>query len=196
MSAAARRERILAAALDAFGSGGYGATSMGDVAGRAGVTRAVLYDHFASKKSLFLAVIEEQNTIFLGHVGASISGSGSQRDRMRETMSAVFSFAQQRPQTWSLLFGNASNGDGEIDDVVAQLHRRRAAAVGLLLASDFEDAGIDPDGRRAEIIVEMLISALRGAVEWRRVNPGAGDDDLIDAGTDLLWTGLGHLRGS
>jgi AcrR family transcriptional regulator len=193
MPAAARRERILAAALEAFGDGGYGATSMGDVAGRAGVTRAVLYDHFASKKSLFLAVIEEQNTIFLGHVGASISGSGTQRDRMRETMSAVFSFAQERPQTWSLLFGNASNGDGDVDDVVAELHRRRAAAVGLLLSSDFEDAGIAPDDRRAQIIVEMLISALRGAVEWRRVNPDAGNDDLIDAGTDLLWTGLGHL---
>jgi AcrR family transcriptional regulator len=193
MSAAARRERILAAALDAFGNGGYGATSMGDVAGRAGVTRAVLYDHFASKKSLFLAVIEEQNAIFLGEVGASISGSGAQRDRMRETMGAVFSFAQERPQTWSLLFGNASNGDGEVDDVVAQLHRRRAGAVGMLLASDLEDAGIDPAGRRAEVIVEMLISALRGAVEWQRANPEAGNDDLIDAGTDLLWTGLGHL---
>lgn len=193
MSAAARRERILAAALDAFGEGGYGATSMGDVAGRAGVTRAVLYDHFASKKALFLAVIEEQNTIFLGQVGASISGSGTTRDRMRQTMSAVFSFAQQRPQTWSLLFGNASNGDGEVDGVVAQLHRRRAAAVGLLLSSDLEDAGIDPAGRRAEVIVEMLIAALRGAVEWRRVNPGASEDDLIDAGTDLLWTGLGRL---
>jgi len=193
MSAAARRERILAAALDAFGTGGYGATSMGDVAGRAGVTRAVLYDHFASKKSLFLAVVEEQNALFLGHVGASISAVGTQRDRMRETMSAVFGFAEQHPQTWSLLFGNTSNGDGSIDEVVSQLHRRRAAAVGLLLAADLEDAGIDPGGPRAEIIVEMLISALRGAVEWRRVNPGAASDDLIDAGTDLLWTGLGHL---
>ena len=76
---------------------------------------------------------------------------------------------------------------------MAELHRRRAAAVGLLLSADFEDAGIDPDGRRAAIIVEMLISALRGAVEWQRVNPEAADDDLIDAGTDLLWTGLGHL---
>ena len=44
-----------------------------------------------------------------------------------------------------------------------------------------------------QIIVEMLIASLRGAVEWWRVNPGAGNDDLIDAGTDLLWTGLGHL---
>ena len=195
MSAPARRERILAAALEAFGSGGYGATSMADVAARAGVTRAVLYDHFASKKSLFLALLEEQSAVFIGHVGASITGSGTQRDRMRETMKAVFDFAERHPQTWSLLFGSTSNGDGEIDDVVSLAHRRRAAAVGLLLAADLEDAGIDPGGRRAEIIVEMLISALRGAVEWRRVNAGTGIDELIDAGTDLLWTGLGQLRG-
>ncbi len=195
MSAPARRERILAAALEAFGSSGYGATSMADVAARAGVTRAVLYDHFASKKSLFLAVLEEQSAIFIGHVGASITGSGTHRDRMRETMKAVFDFAERHPQTWSLLFGSTSNGDGEIDDVVSQAHRRRAAAVGMMLAADLEDAGIDPGGRRAEIIVEMLISALRGAVEWRRVNSGTGIDELIDGGTDLLWTGLGQLRG-
>ena len=78
---------------------------------------------------------------------------------------------------------------------MSQAHRRRAAAVGLMLSPDLEDAGIEPGGRRAEIIVEMLISALRGAVEWRRVNPGANTDGLIEAGMDLLWTGLGQLSG-
>jgi AcrR family transcriptional regulator len=193
MSAPARRERILAAALESFGGAGYGATSMSEIAARADITRAVLYDHFASKKELFLAVLEEQNAVFLGHVGASITGAGPAEQRMRETMAAVFNFADRYPQAWSLLFGNSAHGDAEIDLVSNHVQRRRASAVGLLLASDFEAGGIDPAGDHAEIIVEMLISALRGAVEWRRAHPEASVEQLIEAGTDLLWTGLGHL---
>lgn len=111
-------------------------------------------------------------------------------------MEAVFGFAQRNPHPWRLLLGNATHGDVEIDEVAHHIHRRRVAAVAVLLAPDARRAGIDPRGRRAEIIVEMLISALCGAVEWRREHPEAGIDELVEAGTDLLWTGLGRLGGA
>lgn len=196
LRAPARRARITEAALGAFASGGYRATSMGEIAARAGVTRTVLYDHFPSKKALFLAVLEEQNATFLAHVGGRITGEDEARDRMRETMDAVFSFAERNPHPWRLLFGNAMHGDAEVDEVAHDVHRRRVAAVAALLAPDARRAGLDPRGRRAEIIVEMLISALRGAVEWRREHPEASIDELVEAGTDLLWTGLGRLGGA
>jgi len=44
------------------GAGGYAGTSMGAIAERAGITRAVLYDHFASKQALYLWLLEERNT--------------------------------------------------------------------------------------------------------------------------------------
>ena len=194
MPAAARRARIVAAALEVFAARGYRAAAMAEVAEQAGITRAVLYDHFQSKKALFLAVLEEQEALFLGNVAAGISGSGTPRERMRETMTAVFSFAERHPETWRLLFGNTTHGDDEVDEVGRLIHRRRVDAVTTLLAADAEAAGIDPGSQRLAIIVEMLIAALRGAAEWRRENPGAGIDEMVDAGTDLLWTGLGNLN--
>lgn len=194
LRAPARRSRILGAALEAFASRGYRATAMGEIAVGAGVSRAVLYDHFRSKKDLFLAVLEEQTAVFVGHVGARITGSGTARDRMRETMEAVFSFAERHPDPWRLLFRNAPYGDPEIDAVASHVHHQQVSAVGALLAEDARRAGIDPQSPRAEIIVEMLIGALCGAVEWRREHPGGSVDELVDAGTDLLWTGLGGLE--
>jgi len=193
MRAPARRARIVAAALDAFAAGGYRATSMGEIAERAGVTRAVLYDHFDSKKALFLAVLEEQEALFLGHVAARISGAGTAAERMRETTRTVLTFAEQHPETWRLLFGNTTHGDPEVDEVGRLIHQRRVEAVAALLATDAEAAGLEPGSRRLEIIVEMLIAALRGAADWRRGHPEASVDELVDAGTDLLWTGLGQL---
>jgi AcrR family transcriptional regulator len=196
LRAPARRTRIAQAALHAFASQGYGSTGMGTIAQEAGVTRAVLYDHFASKKALFLAVLEEQNAIFLGHVGARITGEGSAEERMRATLDVVFSFAEQHPDSWRLLFGNATHGDAEVDAAWRAVHANRTYAVAALLARDAQAAGIDPDSRRAEIMVELLISALSGAVAWWREHPGAPRAALVDAAHDLLWTGLGQLSAS
>ena len=54
------RRRILDAAFELFQEQGYNATSVHEIAGRAGVTGGALHHHFASKKSLGLAVIEER----------------------------------------------------------------------------------------------------------------------------------------
>jgi AcrR family transcriptional regulator len=195
MPAAARRERVLAAALDAFASGGYASTSMGEIAGRAGVTRAVLYDHFASKQSLYLAVLEERNRAFLAHVGARITGGGSARDRMRETIETVFGFAEREPAAWQLLFGDGASGDPAVEKARRRVHDDLAAAVRALLAADAKAAGIDPEGPQAAAIVEMLIAALRGAVDWRRRHPEADSEQLTDAAMNLLWSGLGATPG-
>jgi AcrR family transcriptional regulator len=190
MSAPRRRARAGAADLDAFASGGYGATGMAEVADRAGVTRAVLYDHFPSKKALFLGILREQNAAFLGHIGARITGEGSPAERMRETTSAVFEFAERHPNAWRMLFVNATHGDDEIDAAWNEIAGSRNHAVVLLLAEDFRARGIDPDSRRAEVIVEMLVGALTGAVEWRRKHRALSRAEAVDAAMDLLWAGL------
>jgi len=193
LSAPARRARIAEAALAAFASGGYRSTSMAAIAARADVTRTVLYDHFESKRALFLAVLEAENAAFLAHVAERIGSSGEKGERMRRTMDTVFSFAEERPDGWRLLFRDASYGDGQIDAAVQAIHRARIAAVVAMLAADAESVGIDPAGRKAEAMVEMLIAALRGGVEWRRRYPDATREELVDAGMDLLWSGLGRL---
>jgi AcrR family transcriptional regulator len=48
MPAAARRSQLLEVALDRFAAGGYHETSMEEIADAAGVTKPVLYQHFAS----------------------------------------------------------------------------------------------------------------------------------------------------
>lgn len=193
LRAPARRARIVTAALDAFGAGGYGATGMGEVAELAGVTRAVLYDHFPSKKALFLAVLEEQRAAFLGFIAASITGEGTRAERMRATTEAVFRFAERYPNAWRVLFVNATHGDPEVDAAWNDAATSLNHAVTLLLAEDMSAGGIDPGGRTATVIVEMLIGALTRAVEWRRRNGGLSRADAVDAAMVLLWHGLGAL---
>jgi AcrR family transcriptional regulator len=54
----ATRQRIIDAAVDLFDEIGYPATGMGDIIGRAQITKGALYHHFDSKESVAAAVIE------------------------------------------------------------------------------------------------------------------------------------------
>ena len=59
LPAPARREQLLAVGLEVFAHQGFHGTSMNEVAEAAGVTKPVLYQHFASKRELYLALLDD-----------------------------------------------------------------------------------------------------------------------------------------
>jgi AcrR family transcriptional regulator len=67
---AARREGILAAALDEFSARGFAATRLDDVAQRAGVAKGTIYLYFRDKESLFQELIRTMLTPLVGTIEA------------------------------------------------------------------------------------------------------------------------------
>ncbi|GAB1814942.1 TetR/AcrR family transcriptional regulator [Mycobacterium sp. MUNTM1] len=63
-TAASPRERVLAAAYDLFSRRGIRAVGTDEVIARAGVARATLYRHFATKNDLVLAVLERREELW------------------------------------------------------------------------------------------------------------------------------------
>jgi AcrR family transcriptional regulator len=63
---AARREAILAAALDEFSAQGFAAARLDDVARRAGVAKGTIYLHFRDKEALFQELIRSVLGPFVG----------------------------------------------------------------------------------------------------------------------------------
>ena len=52
------KERILEEALNLFSLNGYSGTSMSDLAGKVGITKAALYKHFSSKEEILEAILQ------------------------------------------------------------------------------------------------------------------------------------------
>ena len=63
---AARRQAILAAALDEFSARGFAATRLDDVARRAGVAKGTIYLHFRDKEALFQDIVRSVLSPFVG----------------------------------------------------------------------------------------------------------------------------------
>jgi AcrR family transcriptional regulator len=68
---AARREAILAAALDEFSARGFAAARLDDVAQRAGVAKGTIYLHFRDKERLFQELIRAELKPFADRIEAA-----------------------------------------------------------------------------------------------------------------------------
>jgi AcrR family transcriptional regulator len=84
---AARRDAILAAALEEFAARGYAATRLDDVALRANVAKGTIYLHFADKETLFQELIRlELSPVVdaLEHASHAEISVGQLADRLTE----------------------------------------------------------------------------------------------------------------
>ena len=66
------KERILRIALELFAQNGYLGTSMNDIAGQLGITKAALYKHYASKQEILDKIVERMNKM-------DYAGNGTRR---------------------------------------------------------------------------------------------------------------------
>ncbi|MGP3982573.1 TetR/AcrR family transcriptional regulator [Streptomyces sp. KR80] len=193
MRGPARRGQILVAAVEVFAAKGYSAASMGDIGEAAEVARPVLYDHFASKQVLYLNVLAEQNAALIAQVGAGIQGSGGPRRRMRATIEAFFTFAEQHPAARTVLYDHTDEGDPEIEAVRRGYWDTRIKVVTSMLGEDLKRVGVDPGSVEAELTVELLTNGLNGLARWWLRHPGTSRATLVSTAERLLWKGMARF---
>ncbi|OAI42045.1 hypothetical protein AYO38_11785 [bacterium SCGC AG-212-C10] len=68
---------MLAAAADVFSRNGYASSSIDDIALAAGVTRATIYYHFASKESIYTSIVVAYATDWRQRVESTLAGSST-----------------------------------------------------------------------------------------------------------------------
>jgi AcrR family transcriptional regulator len=101
---AATRERILQAAMAEFAERGYQATSVDDVARRAGSSKGGVYFHFPNKQAIFEALIVDLMYTLEGAVREAIGGAHGALGRVDAALSVVIrTFAAHRGLTHLLL---------------------------------------------------------------------------------------------
>jgi AcrR family transcriptional regulator len=128
MPRAERREQILAAATKTFACTGFAATSLDQVAERAGISRVILYRHFDTKADLYRAVLDRACTRLAETVGSDSYTGASIVQLLRA--------ASDDPDAFRLLFRHATR-EPEFRDQVDRIsadstevaHRHLAAMI-------------------------------------------------------------------
>jgi AcrR family transcriptional regulator len=101
-----RREQLLDAALSVILEQGYGGVSIEAVARAAGVTRPVVYDHFANLGRLLHALIEREERYSLDQIARVVPSDPGDADPIELLGGGVRRFLDAvagRPATWRLI---------------------------------------------------------------------------------------------
>ncbi len=105
-SAAARREQLLDVTARLAAEGGFHAISIEGVSARAGVTRALVYNHFRDLHELLEAVIERETSRALAQVSETTLTNLSEGDPaqlMLNALDAYLNAVRSSPTTWRLV---------------------------------------------------------------------------------------------
>lgn len=172
----ARRRLVLQAALDTFAEVGFRAATMDEIARRAGVTKAVVYDHFPSKHALHLALLERERDALLEHVRAHLDGPGATAG-VAAALDAFYVWVEEHPAAWMLL---SHEDDPDVAEARAQAHL--AVVEGLL------PSGGDPAVRQA--IAAAVGGATHAVARWWRHHPEVPREQVVATVMDVLWRGL------
>src|ERR1700721_1418082 len=81
LTAEQRRQQLFAVALELFAQRGYRPTTMDDIAEAAGVTKPLLYQHFSSKRALYLELVGSVSEPLLEAIGKSVAAAGGPRQQ-------------------------------------------------------------------------------------------------------------------
>ena len=189
-----RRELIVEAALPEFAQRGYDAASVGRIARAAGVARTVLYDHFPSKHALFVEVLDNEQHELLQYLSAALGSEGTTEERWRGAFDAFFSFVEEHPLGWRLLFPNHPPLNSEGVQEYRRIRDESNRVLADLLAADARRAGLEPETVRARALFAIHRDALTAAARWWEGHPQVSRAEIVDAAMAALYTGFGGLQ--
>jgi AcrR family transcriptional regulator len=195
LTAEERRTGILDAALAVFSESGYHSASIDDIAREAGVSKALIYEHFASKQELYADLIARNARELTQRIGAALVGveveSGS--SRLAIGLDAFFAFVEERRDAWRMLFRDVA--DPETATVVNRMLEQVTAEVTVLISQDPGARALDTaeDRRALRLLAEMLVGGTQSMANWWTSNPEAPREQMVAIAMDFAWLGLERL---
>ena len=169
------RQDLLNAAETCFVTRGFHATSVDEVAERAGYTKGAVYSNFASKDELFLALLETQVADRVAAVGHTLDAARTVPEALA-AVSADLARPDPRTQLLAVEFWQRAVRDASVAEAFTESRRRLRAqvveAAAAFLAGLPEDPGWTPEDLALVVIALANGLAFEALADPASVPPG------------------------
>jgi AcrR family transcriptional regulator len=181
-----RKQQLLNAALHVFVKTGYHAASMDEIASYAGVTKPVLYQHFGSKRELYLAVLEAGSEGFLATIRQALESTTNNEGRVAATVAAYVEFVKRADATYRLLFESDLVNSPDVRDKVRRVDDICASMLSEVIA---QDTGLSAG--EATLLAYGMLGMAQSAAKYFLTT----DDELTTESAEKLlgalsWKGI------
>src|SRR6201997_667520 len=164
LTAEQRRQQLFAVALELFAQRGYRPTTMDDIAEAAGVTKPLLYQHFSSKRALYLELVDSIAQNLLTAIRRAVVQAEGPRQQVELGFAAYFKLVVSNEAEFRLLYGRDHADDLELGRALRTVEDAIAEAIDPLIA-----AGLDDDHRR--LLAYGIVGMAEGASRHFMANP-------------------------
>jgi len=184
-----RVQELLGVGSRLFAEKGYEATSMRDIATAAGVSKALLYHHFASKDDIYARISFLATQDLNSYVEARIPENGTASEKVRAFMIGAATFFADHRESW-IAASNAFWADPDRHRLERRLARRRQFEQSLrtLIEEGIESGEfnkVDPAtaGR-------LILSGINWMHRWFHPGKGMTAEQIVDQYADIILGGL------
>jgi AcrR family transcriptional regulator len=196
LSAEDRRSAILDSALEVFSRRGYNGASIDEIAQAAGISKALIYEHFPSKKDLHVSLLERHTQQIFVRLAQTADTDDPGEVRLRNGVDAFLLWVESNPVAFRLLFRDTF--EAEVAGVLDRLQNQATGAIAALLAA--EPAKVPRNERPADFALglEAMAQQLSGGVQslaiWWHQHPEVERSWLVDRVMEYAWIGLERVR--
>ncbi|MEU8308898.1 TetR/AcrR family transcriptional regulator [Actinomadura sp. NPDC048955] len=177
MARIATREKLFTAAIELIAESGLAATTVDQIAERAGVAKGTVYYNFDSKAALFAALLEYG----VDRLATALRDAASGRpplEALDAVVAAELAFVGEHESFARLLIAETWRAGGDWQHA-ARLIRERAIGV----VADVLREAVTTGDLRSDLDVGTAASAVFGmvltvALDWRALQPGRSLDDV------------------
>jgi AcrR family transcriptional regulator len=181
---AARKERLVAAALALAAEGGYDAVQMRDVAARAEVALGTLYRHYASKDQLLLAAMAQQAATLRERLVQRPPAGDTPAQRVSDVLKRASRALERSPLVTKAMLAAMSSSEDAAVPLKLEIDSTLRAIIADVVDSDGHCTRFaDLDG-----IVRVLGSVWFAELTYwsNGLNPGMSMGDNLASAAELL----------
>jgi len=162
---------------------------MDRVAEAAGVTKPVLYQHFASKRALYLELVDDVADRLESAVVKATADAASPREQVEAGFRVYFRFVTEHRDAHRLLFSTDSRRDHELLEAVLRVEATFARTIAALI----DVPGLSDDDRLLlghGIVGIAEVTSRQSVRSGRPIDPDATAHKVAN----LAWAGLRGIR--
>ena len=189
MTGQQRRAQLLDVARALFAKKGFDATSIEEIASKAGVSKPIVYEHFGGKEGMYAVIVDREVQRLLDHITAALVGT-TPKELLEQAAAAFLSYIESEPDGFTILVRDSpvASSTGTLASVISDI----ATQVEYILVGEFKQRGFDV--KLAPLYSQALVGMVALVGQWW-LETGKPDSNTVAAHlVNLAWNGLRGLE--
>lgn len=190
MTGKERREQLVEVGRSLFAERGFDATSIEEIAARAGVSKPVVYEHFGGKEGLYAVVIDREMSALLSRITSTLT-VGHPREMLEQAAMALLTYIEEETDGFRILVRDSplpSASAGTFSSLLNDIARQ----VEYILAEEFSRRGFEE--KLAEMYSQMLVGMVVITGNWWLEEQSPPRDVVAAHLVNLAWNGLSGME--